>query len=834
MSIRRSRRAQNAGGARPLPRLLGLGGALGLALVLAPTPHALARGRQVGRAGGSAADTAITDPAALVDPFIGTGNGGKVTGDVDTYPGAAVPFGMLTWSPTTPYRPEGGDYAYKDSTTLGFSLTHFSGPGCRAGGEVPILPTVGPVGARPDSAVEPFDHAHERAVPGEYQVTLAPGTDSAISSTLATTMRTGIGRFRFPSTSRANFLFKVSGAQTGSQASAVRVVGDREVAGMETSGHFCGSASDVTLYFVADFDRPFATFGTWEEDSVTDGSRAAAGASTGAWVSFDATARRAVTLKVGISYVSEADARANLQAENDGWDLDAVAAKARAEWNGLLGRVSVEGGTHDQRVQFYTALYHVLLHPNVFSDVNGEYMGFDFRTHRLAGGQGAQYANFSGWDIYRSEVPLLALLAPHRTSDMVRSLLNDRAQGHWLPKWGYDNDYTGVMNGDAADPVIAEAYAFGARGFDADTALAAMVHGATRTSEPSTWSGGYVERPHLRDYERLGYVPGNASETLEYAVADFSIAALARAIGDTAAYVKFLGWSQNWENVFDSQAEFRGFAGYMEPRGPDGSFPDGPAFRVREHRYGQRGFEEGNTIQYTWMVPQDLKGLIDAMGGNRIAVARLDTLFAKLNVGPNEPYYWAGNEPALTMPWIYDYAGAPYKTQAVVHRLLTEVYAATPGGEPGNDDLGAMSSWLVWSYLGLYPETPGAPVLVLGAPVFPKATLKLAGGRRVVLSAPGASTRTYVTGLAVDGRPWRLDWVPASLVLDGSIGDPAAGVETAARGGAPAGATTLDFTMSATPDTAWAAAAADEPPSYPAGPVNPPRADTAPGRHRDD
>jgi predicted alpha-1,2-mannosidase len=804
-------------GARGTHRRLPAAAGLVLALFLVPSG--------IARADAAPAATrlplAATDPAALVDPFIGTGNGGKVAGDVDTFPGAAVPFGMLTWSPTTPSRPAGGDYAYKDSTILGFSLTHISGPGCSAAGEVPILPTTGAIGMRPDTASEPFEHAHEHAVPGAYQVTLAPGTPSAIDASLATTMRTGIGRFRFPATSRANFVIKVSDAQMHSQAAAVRIIGDREVAGMETSGHFCGSASDATLYFVARFDQPFRAFGTWQGAAVRPGSRASAGGDTGAWVSFDATRQRAVTLKVAISYVSEADAWANLRAEDAGWNLAAVAAGARADWNGLLSRIVVDGGTHDQQVQFYSALYHVLLHPNVFSDVNGEYVGFDFAVHHLPAGQAWQFANFSGWDIYRSEIPLLALLAPHRVGDMVRSLLNDQAQGRWLPKWGYDNDYTGVMNGDPADAIIAEAYAFGARGFDAHKALAAMVRGATRTSDPSTWSGGYVERPNLRDYERLGYVPGNASETLEYAVADFAVARLAQSLGDSATHATFLARSQDWQNIFDGQARFRGYAGYVEPRAEDGSFASDSGFEIRPRRFGQSGFEEGNTIQYTWMVPQDLHGLIEAMGGNGNAVARLDTLFTELNVGPDQPYYWAGNEPALTMPWIYDYAGAPYRAQAVVHRLITDVYADTPGGEPGNDDLGAMSSWLAWAYLGVYPETPGAPVLVLGAPVFSRATLHLANGRQVVISAPGASTRSYVAGLTIDGTPWTRDWVPVSRFTGPSGAAQAAG-----------GSTTLAFTMRDTPDRSWAASADDEPPSFAAGPITLPGAGAHPPRNR--
>ncbi|TAN02811.1 MAG: glycoside hydrolase family 92 protein [Rhodanobacteraceae bacterium] len=750
-------------------------------------------------AGSVACARTPSDPAALVNPFIGTGSGGKITGDVDTFPGAVVPFGMLSWSPTTTSRPEGGDYSYANSRILGFSLTHLSGPGCSAAGEIPILPTVGAIGTQPDKTTAPFEHAHEHATPGEYQVTLAPGTASAIVVKLAASTRTGIGVFHFPATRQANFLFKVSEAQTTSPTSSVRIVGNDALAGAETSGRFCGTARTATLYFVVKFNRPFAAHGTWGESAPKAGSDAATGAHTGAWVSFDANQNRDIDLKVAISYVSVADAWANLKAENPGWDFAAVASQAHAAWDNMLSRITVSGGTHDQQVQFYTALYHSLLHPNVFSDANGDYIGFDDKLHQLAHGQGNQYANFSGWDIYRSEVPLLALLAPHRTGDMITSLLNDAKQGGWLPKWGYDNDYTGVMNGDPADPIIAEAYAFGARNFDAKAALAAMLKGATQTPEPGAWSGTYIERPHLLAYERLGYVPGNASETLEYASADFAIADFAKSLGDTATYRKFLTRAASWKNVFDAKAQFDGFSGFMEARGVDGAFPSGPAFQIGKGAYGQQGFEEGNAIQYTWMVPQDLHGLIQAMGGDKLATARLDRYFEHLNVGPSEPYYWAGNEMCLNDPWIYDYTGAPWKTQGLVHRLITHVYSATPGGEPGNDDLGAMSSWLVWAYLGMYPETPGAPALVLGAPVFPRVSMRLRDGRTVTLAAPNASTQTYVRGVEVNGKTWQNDWLPASLLLGSGHGD---------------STTHLAFAVGTTPDTAWAASQANAPPSW--------------------
>jgi predicted alpha-1,2-mannosidase len=459
----------------------------------------------------------------------------------------------------------------------------------------------------------------------------------------------------------------------------------------------------------------------------------------------------------------------------------------------------IGGGTSAQQTEFYTALYHALLEPSIFSDANGTYLGFDGNVHRTSHGQ-VQYANFSGWDVYRDEIPLLAVIAPEQTSQMVTSLLNDEGQGGWLPKWGFANDYTQVMNGDAADPIIAEAYAFGARDFDAGAALAAMVKGASTTPTSSELGQGfYVERPQLSDYLSLGYVPNTqesdlspenngASETLEYASADFAISELAQDLRQSSTARTYLARSQNWTNVFNTDTD------YVQPRDGSGQFPEFGPTTDGMGSFGQSGFQEGDAAQYTWMIPQNIGGLITSMGGDSAAVSRLDTFFQQFNAGPNAPYYWAGNEPSLGTPWIYDYAGAPYKTEAIVHELLDGVYSNTPGGEPGNDDLGAMSSWYVWSALGMYPETPGTSVLALGAPIFPKAVITLAGGHQVVVNAPGASTSTYISDLKVNGRDTSKVWL--------------SGLSSSSE---------LDYTMTSTADQSWGAAAADAPPSYSSG-----------------
>lgn len=372
-----------------------------------------------------AASGAQFDPLPYVDPFVGT-SGTDVGGPIDTFPGAAVPFGMVQWSPDTPSKPAGGGYDYGDKETVGFGLTHLSGPGCSVYGDFDVLPTIG-VPTDPERAQQQLPHAGERATPGSYEAIVGnPG----IRTELTVTPRTGLGRFAFPATPQAEILLNAASDQAGVSDASVRVVGSNEIQGSASSGSFCGMPDTFDVYFVAQFDRPFTGYGTWSGAAASVNSRAARGTRTGAWVQFDATRDPNVEMKIGISYVSIAGARRNLQAENRGWDLAAVRAQAQRRWRALLGRVRVEGGTPRERTTFYTALYHALLHPGVFSDVDGTYAGFDKRTHHTRRGH-AEYANFSDWDIYRTQVPLMALLAPREASDMMQVAGRCGAAG-WL------------------------------------------------------------------------------------------------------------------------------------------------------------------------------------------------------------------------------------------------------------------------------------------------------------------------------------------------------------------------------------------------------------------
>ena len=741
------------------------------------------------------AKAAAPGPTALVDTFVGT-SGTPVGGPIDTFPGADLPFGMVQWSPDTPSQNAGGGYEYSDHDITGFSLTHLSGPGCNVFGDFGVLPGVGAIPADPASARAPFSHADEESAPGWYAVSLgAP----KVRAELSVTRHTGIARFTFPSAARANLLFNVSSNQAGVTDASVRIDGPDRISGSASSGFFCGMPDRYAVYFAAHFSRPFAEHGTWNGTQLARGAGSARGPDTGAWVTFDATNDPRVVVTVGLSFVSVAGARANLDAEEHGWDPVAVRNRATEMWDGMLRRIEISGGTPAERRTFYTAFYHALLHPNVVSDVTGLYTGFDGRIHRVRAGHD-EYANYSDWDIYRTEAPLLALVAPGETSDMMQSLVDAARQDQgWLPRWALVNGPTSVMGGDSIDPVIAGAYAFGARDFDARGALAAMVKGASSTAPPYG-QGWYVPRWELHDaYLQRGYVvnthttsvapvPNGASETLEYALDDFSIARLARSLRDARTYAGFMRRSSNCMTLFD------GAAGSIAARDGDGAFMNAP---ITEN--GQSGFQEGNAAQYTWMVPHDLRDLAAAMGGASATAAKLDAFFSQLNAGQDKPYAWLGNEPSLGAPWAYLSVGKPWRAQAIVREALTTLYADKPDGLPGNDDLGTMSAWYIWCAIGLYPQNPAVRSLDVGTPLFSAVALHSPGGPTVAISSPLSSdANAYVQSLDVNGRPSDRAWL--ALPARGTV--------------------RLDVATGPRPNERWGSAASSWPPSFSTVPLS--------------
>jgi predicted alpha-1,2-mannosidase len=771
------------------------------------------------------------DVAKYVNPLIGTDG-------ASTVPGALVPFGAVEWSPentggTQTQTVYPGGYGYQQTKIRGFALTHMSGEGCAgAYGDIPFYPYAGTVSSSPSADTSDsvyastFTHANEVAQAGYYKVKL----DSGVTAELTATARTGSGRFTYPSGSTSTMLIRTSSSEVGSSNAQVTVDPTGVVTGSVTSGNFCGYINTVdrhsyyTLYFQAEFDHPFKTTGTWTNGAVSAGSKTAtggtgwdangkpvAGQGSGAFVTFDTSDGKPVNVRVGISFVSQAGAKANLVAENpQGTTFDAVKQGAYAAWNAKLGQIDVTksatGTGADALTVFYTALYHALFHPNVFSDVAGQYPGMDGKVHGLSSGQAAQYANFSGWDVYRSQLQLVALLDPSIASDIAQSLYNQATQngGEW-DRWTHAAGATHVMTGDPAHAALPSIYAFGGTAFDAKDALASMVHAATTVTTADKSNSGWNvmvigERPSLDKYLSLHYVPadgnawGGVGETLEDVAADFALSQLATRLGDTTDATALLARSAYWTNVWNPSATSGG--GYFADRNTDGSWANSPFDPTSEN-----GFAENSAAVYVWNLPFDEAGLIAKMGGNAAAIARLDAFFKPNGAwaltnqvnGNVENHADMSNEPSLWSPFVYMYAQKPASTQATVRQVLTTMWNNGPDGIPGQDDLGEMSSWYVWAAMGLFPMIPGRAELVVFGPVFPTIVVRRSNGAVIAIQAPNADTSAYVQGLTVGGKAQTASWLPESFVASGG---------------------TLAFTMGTKPSATWGTGAGDVPPSF--------------------
>jgi predicted alpha-1,2-mannosidase len=719
----------------------------------------------------------------FVNPFIGTSGSGWYAGD--TFPGADRPFGMLQFSPDTTSRIPSG-YRYLDNTIQGFSLDHFSGRGCTYMDDIPLMPVTGPVTqsplANPGAFRSTFSHANESASAGYYQVLL----DSGIQVELTTTPRTGIATLTFPAGSTTDsVIVNIGGSVNGVVDGAVYVVNDHEINGWAQTTIGCGSGQ-YKIYFDAQFDQPFSAFGTWTGSTLNPGATIATGGQAGGYATFDTGGDSVVHVRTGISFVSIANAQMNLQVENPGWDFNAVRQAASDDWENHLNVVQVASPSTPEKQVFYTALYHTMFHPNIFDDVNGQYLGFDHAVHTVSAGH-HQYANIPGWDEYRSDSQLLAILSPDVMGDIVQSYLNDASQGGpGLPRWEQMNHNSDGMVGDGPLPYIANAYAFGARNFNTGAALSAMIDNA---GVVGTTSDGQTVRTNLAEYLANGFIGQDhngqsASYALEYESADFALSRFAQALGDAGDAQTYLAHALFWRNLFDSAS------GYLTPRLSTGAF-------ISTNPSSDTGFTEGSQAQYAWMVPFDMRGLFDAMGGNAAVVSRLDTFFTQLDAGPDSIYAFMGNEPDESAPWSYDFAGAPWRTQDVVRRIQTQLFSNQPDGLPGNDDAGSLSSWYVFSALGLYPDLPGLSGFVVGSPLFPMITINLPSrGLTVQINAPNAADNDpYVQAMQINGVSNTRLWIPGGLFLRNPT-------------------TTLTFDLGSTPSTSWGSSPDDAPPSF--------------------
>ncbi|MFE4214070.1 GH92 family glycosyl hydrolase [Streptomyces sp. NPDC056844] len=753
------------------------------------------------------ADALVTRPTAYVDPMIGTANGGN------TYPGAVRPYGMMAWSPTSTTGDQtstgaANGYEYGVTRMRGLSLTHVNGAGCNPGaaGDVPIMPFVGDVTSSPSADTKDavyasgFSHDDERAVPGRYTV----GLDSGATADLAVSERAGVADFSFPADKPANLLFRVSNSLNGSEDAEIEIdTAHRKVTGSVLTGAFCGRRANggtnnrksyYRLYFSASFDRAFSTTGTWRDGTLAPGATTGsggegyatgadrAGRGSGGWVGFDTTADDDVRMRIGISYVSQAGAEANLRQEiAPRASVDDVARSGSAAWDRELSSARVGGGSEAQRTTFYTALYHSLMQPNLISDTDGRYPGMDGKPHRVERGQKAQYSNFSGWDQYRAQIQLLALLKPRIAGDFAQSLYNlARQNGGVWDRWVHVNGATHVMTGDPTAATLATFYAMGVRNFDYEGAFESLARQATVPHPDGLSDAGCPgqctgQRPNLAQYLESHYAAqdvchcwGGAAETLEDAVADAALGRWARLLGrdeEAAAFEERGLW---WRNVFNPAAgDGAGTTGYIQARNLDGSWvtPFSPGSDL--------GFAQGTSATYTWMVPQDVQGLAEAMGGREVAAQRLDGFFHTADgswsvKGGDALRYDPTNEPGIHAPWLYNALGKPWKTQETVREIVDTVYGTGPRGLPGNDDLGTMSAWYVFSALGLYPQTPGSASMLLGAPLFPSAVLDRPQGGDIRISAPEAdATHPYIDAVRVDGRAADRSWTDARLVTRG-------------------------------------------------------------------
>ena len=735
----------------------------------------------IGGAGAAEAPGRGDAAFAAVDPFIGTG------GEGHTFPGAVVPFGMVQLSPDTRIQPRkdaygwAAGYRHSDDSIVGFSHTHFSGTGHSDLGDFLLMPESGELRLERGDPDKPgsgytsrFSHDSEIAQPGYYAATLQ---DGGIRAELTAGERIGVHRYSFPRGKPAQVLLDLRTSMYDYPGkvswSRIRLRADGTVTGFRETR---GWAPGRQLYFAMRFSQPIAghALQDTEQDvaykgfpppAENDPARRAQieGRQLVAGFGFGNDLREPLVVKVAISPVSEEGAIANLDAEMPGFDFDRVRAEAKAQWAKALGVAEIDA-PEPMRKAFFTALYHAFQAPSLFMDADGRYRGPDNAVHQAKGW--TNYSTFSLWDTYRALHPLLTIVQPERrSSDIVNSLLASRRESAYgvLPVWAFHGLETWCMIGYHAVPVIADAYMKGIRGYDANEALDAMVASAS-----------YGPYDGIAQYMQLGYVPIDeegeaASKTLEYAFDDWTIFRMAQAMGRRGVAATFGKRAANWKHAFDPDT------GFMRARKRDGSFRT--PFDPDASGYGS-DYTEGNAWQYSWYVPQDVAGLAAVHGGVDKLLNRLDAVF-DAKVDPKVfahmeditgliGWYAHGNEPSHHVAYLYAYAGQPWRTQARLKQIMDTQYKPTPDGLAGNDDLGQMSAWFVFTALGFYPVAPGSNQYILGRPFVRKATLNLPNGKRFTIVADGLDdAHPYVAGVTLDGKPLERTFITHREIMDG-------------------------------------------------------------------
>ncbi len=761
------------------------------------------------------------EPVDYVDPFIGTDF------YAHTFPGPALPFAMVQLSPDV-YN-VGWDYSsgyyYKTTSIMGFSHTHLSGAGAAIMGDILIMPTIGyEIQTIPGPRDDPdagyrsrFDHADETASPGYYTVHLK---DYNIKVELTATPRVGFHRYTFPKADNAHILVDLGHVigELPEEKSHLKVLSNTQIEGFKFG-------QGAIIYFVAEFSKPFAAFGTWDnlyqkpesEEKLNPYKTAESGESIGLFINYRTSAEEVVLVKVGLSFVSIEGARKNLQSEIPDWDFDRVRMEARNVWNRKLQKITIKGGTEDQKQIFYTALYHALVAQYISNDVDGRYFGIDGKVHTAE--KYDFFPSFLAWDTFRTEHPLMTLIEPGHVNDMLKSIQSKCKNYGWLPAQHIRNNFGQGMVGDHLVPIIVDAYRKGFRDFDADLLYNFMrkkAMGLPPESLDST-NGRYG----LKYYKSLGYLPADKTtesvpNTMELAYDDWCIAQMARDLGKEDENQLFMKRAGYYKNVFDPGTRF------MRPRKLDGSWLElceqpPEIITDGEHSYyscfdplwvgvrPNRHFTESNAWQYLWSVPHDVTGLINLLGGRERFIGKLDTCFTMSAeiTGPNYVgvvgtigQYVHGNQPSHHVAYLYDYAGAPWKTQERVRQIMDMLYRTGPGGICGNDDMGSLSSWYVFSAIGFYPVCPGSNIYVIGSPLFEEVVINLdhpyPAGKFIVKAHNVSLENKYIQSAILDGRPLNRPWITHSDIVNGGA---------------------LIFEMGAEPNKQWGSAPAAAPPS---------------------
>jgi len=717
-------------------------------------------------------------PVDLADPFIGTDYHGH------TFPGAALPAGMVQLSPDTDI--QGWDwcsgYHYSDSSVMGFSHLHRSGMGAGDWGDVLMMPATGDLKIIPGSKTNPdegyrsrFSHNEEEAEPGYYAVTLK---DYDIRAELTVTPRTGFHKYTFPESGSSHIIIDLKhGIRDSCTDAMVRIISEKEIEGYRTS---IGFVKRHTVYFCAEFSKPFESSGTWKGTDIKQGSKDESGYNIGAFVNYSTSEKETILVKVGISYTDIEQARLNLREENPGWQFDQVKKQAGMKWNNELGRIKAEFSTKndgtwkkDRMVTFYTALYHSLLFPAIYGDIDGKHTGLDDKVHSAEGF--TYHSDFSLWDTFRAEMPLLALIKPEISKDAIKTMLAQYDQGGWLPTpQQFGNCYTNDMIGDHPVAAIADAYMKGIRDFDAEKAYEAVRKNAMEKPVGHKSRG----RVAIEHYRKFGYIPydkesESVSRTLEYAYNDWCVAQMAKALGKTDDYKLFMERSSNYKNLFDPST------GLARPKDSTGKWLD-PFIPTFIGHGRERHYTEANAWQYTWFVPHDIDGLTSLQGGPQKFVAKLDTLFTMSSEVQSTVsdvtgligQYAHGNEPSHHTIYLYGHAGAAWKTQELIRYVMDNLYHSGPDGLCGNEDMGQMSAWFVFSAMGFYPVTPGNNIYTIGSPGFDKITINLdkkyyKADKFIIETRNNSKENKYIQSVILNGKPLEKAWFDHSEIMNG-------------------------------------------------------------------